>query len=209
MLRAPGCACDTPAMSQVLDTSRPTPLRFFGFVFTALGGLLIAGGALQTWATVSLVNDTEGVLDTAITGVDRAEGVAALTMGVVMLVGVVVLRLLTSTPARRLVSLVITVCAVASLAIGILDLAATRDRFDDDGGQAMIETVSRERNIPIDEVRRRYEEAGSSVIDVTAGIGLWVLVAGGALGLVGGLLDLAWVGQQRLRDASLPADSSE
>jgi hypothetical protein len=195
-------------MSSVLDTSRPTPLRFFGFVFTALGGLLIAGGALQTWATVSLKSDTEGVLDTPIPGIDRAEGVAVLAMGVVMLAGVVALRLVATTSGRRVVSLVITACAVAALVIGILDLAATRDRFDDAGGEAIIEKVAADEQVPIEEVRRRYEQVGSGVIDVTAGIGLWVLVAGGALGLVGGLLDLAWVGQQRLRDASPPADSS-
>jgi hypothetical protein len=61
--------------------------------------------------------------------------------------------------------------------------------------------VSRERDLPIDEVRRGYEAAGSDVIDFTPGIGLWLVIAGGAVGLVGGLLDLAWVGQQRLMSA--------
>jgi hypothetical protein len=46
-------------------------------------------------------------------------------------------------------------------------------------------------------VESYIEREGS--IDV--GSGLWLVLGGGALGLVGGLLDLAWVSQQRLRAA--------
>lgn len=185
----------------VLDVSKPTPLRLFGFLFTAAGGLLIALASIQTWATVGIVDDREGVLDTVIPGVDRVDGVATLAMGVVMLIALVALRIVGTTAARRALALLILACAAASLVIGILDASDVSGRFEDAGADRIIETVSRERNLPIDEVRGQYEAAGAGVIDFTPGIGLWLVIAGGAVGLVGGLLDLAWVGQQRLMNA--------
>ena len=184
-------------MSTTLDVSRPTPLRLLGFLFTAAGGLLIALGSLLTWATVGIVSDTEGVLDTAIPGIDRAEGVATLAMGVAILIGLVALRVVASQAARRAVALLITVCAAGALLVGLLDLSDTRSRFDDAGAERIIETVSQERSVPIEEARRGFEEIDSSVIEITRGSGLWTLVAGGALGLIGGLLDLVWVRRQR------------
>ena len=101
-------------MATALDVSRPTPLRLFGFLFTAVGGLLIALGSLLTWATVGIVSDTEGVFDSAIHGIDRAEGAATLAMGVAILIGLVALRVVASHAARRAVALLITVCAAGS-----------------------------------------------------------------------------------------------
>ena len=187
-------------MSTALDLSRPTPLRLFGFLFTAAGGLLIALASLQTWATVGIVDDAAGILDTAIPGIDRVEGKATLAMGVAILVGLVTLRVVGSHPTRRTVALLITLCAAAALLIGVLDLSDTRGRFDDAGAERLIESVASMRHVPIDEVRRGLEEIGSSVIEISVGVGLWLLLAGGALGLVGGLLDLAWVGQQALEN---------
>ena len=203
MLRRTRDACETAVVSAVLDVSKPTPLRLFGFLFTAAGGLLIALASIQTWATVGIVDDRRGVLDTVILGVDRVDGMATLAMGVVMLIALVALRIVGSTGARRALALLILACAAASLVIGILDASDVSGRFEGTGAERIIETVSRERDVPIDEVRRQYEAVGSDVIDFTPGIGLWLVIAGGAVGLVGGLLDLAWVGQQRLQAADV------
>ncbi len=201
MLRRAGGACETAVVSAVLDVSKPTPLRLFGFLFTAAGGLLIALASIQTWATVGIVDDRQGVLDTVIPGVDRVDGMATLVMGVVMLIALVALRIVGSTAARRALALLILACAAASLVIGILDASDVSGRFQDAGAEKIIETVSQARDVPIEEVRRQYEAIGSGIIDFTPGIGLWLVIGGGAVGLVGGLLDLAWVGQQRLRKA--------
>ena len=204
MLRPPPVACETPGVSAVLDVSRPTPLRLFGFLFTAIGGLLIALGAIGEWATVGIVGDEAGVLDTAIPGIDRAEGKAVLAAGIAILVGIVSLRVVDSHSARRAVASVIVACAAASLVVGVLDLVDTRDRFDDAGADRIIETISTDQDLPIEEVRRNFGEIDAGLIRVDPGLGLWLVIAGGALGLIGGLLDLAWVGQQRL--AAVGAD---
>lgn len=195
-------------MPAVLDVSKPTPLRLFGFLFTAVGGVSIALGSLQTWATVGVSDDRAGVLDTAIPGIDRAEGKATLAMGVAILVAQVALRIVGSHAARRIVALLIVVCAAGSILIGALTLADAHDRFDDAGTQRIVENISADLRLPIDEARRRFEQAGSGVIEITVGIGLWIVVGGGALGLVGGLLDLAWVGQQRLQNPGAEVDTA-
>ena len=33
---------------------------------------------------------------------------------------------------------------------------------------------------------------------IDLGLGIWLVVAGGVIGTIGGLLDLAWVGQRQL-----------
>jgi hypothetical protein len=186
-------------MSAVLDVSRPTPLRLLGFLFTAVGGVLIAWGAISDWATIVFLG--AGFRDSATPGVDVVEGQVALALGVFMLVSIVALRLATGTAARRSVALAICVAAAASLAIGVVDLVRAEERFGDYAVEEIAADVARQQRVPIAEARRAVQAVVNDDGSIDVGPGLWLVIAGGALGLVGGLLDLAWVGQQRLREA--------
>jgi hypothetical protein len=190
-------------MSSVLDTSKPSSLRLLGFLFTAAGGLLIALGSLQTWATVGLRSDTRGVLDSRIVGIDRGEGKATLAVGVLMLVSIVALRIATSIGARRVLAVAIVVGAIGAVAIGVLDLVKVDERFQD-VGIAKIAALAQEHGVPAEAALAQASR--DPTVDV--GLGLWLLVGGGAMGVIGGLLDLAWVGQQRLQAAGVAEEAS-
>jgi hypothetical protein len=193
-------------VSAVLDVSKPTPLRFLGFLFTAVGGLLIAWGAISDWGTVVFLGSFP---DSATPGVDLPEGKVALALGVLMLVAIVVMRIVSTTGARRAVALVICVAAGLALAIGVTDVVRADTRFGGYSVDQIAQAHADVDHIPLDQARRDVQSELALNGSVDLGIGLWLVIAGGAIGLVGGLLDLAWVGEQRLRDASLGADSPQ
>jgi hypothetical protein len=189
-------------MSAVLDVSRPTPLRLFGFLFTAVGGLLIALGAISDWATVVFLGGA--FPDSAAKGIDVPEGKVALGLGIFMLVAIVAMRLARWLGARRTIALLLTVSALAALAIGVVDVVRAQDRF---GGYTVDQTakqIAKDSGQPLEKVRADVQGVIDRSASIDLGLGIWLVVAGGVIGTIGGLLDLAWVGQRRL--AALNAD---
>ncbi|MEO8292559.1 MAG: hypothetical protein ABI635_05425 [Actinomycetota bacterium] len=186
-------------MSAVLDVSKPTPLRLLGFIFTALGGLLIALGSISDWATVVFLG--QSFQDSGTPGIDLAEGKLALALGVLILVAIVTMRIARTVGARRSIALGICVAAVVALSVAVVDVVRADDRF---GGYAvgrLATELSRSSGLTPEQARNKVETYIAREGSIDIGLGLWLVVAGGGLGLVGGLLDLAWVGQQRLRAA--------
>ena len=193
-------------MSAALDVSRPTPLRLAGFLFTAVGGLLIAWGAISDWATVVFLGGSFS--GSATKGIDVVEGQIALAFGVILLVAIVVLRLARTTGARRAIALLVLLCAAGALAIGIVDIVRADDRFGGYGVEKIAQQLSEASGVPLEQALRDVQLEVDRAGSIDIGLGLWLVVAGGAIGVVGGLLDLAWVGRERLREAGLAADSS-
>jgi hypothetical protein len=193
-------------MPAVLDVSKPTPLRLFGFLFTAVGGLLIAWGAISDWATV--VFQGEAFENSATPGIDVLEGKVALGLGVGMLVALVSMRLARSHGGRRALALAILLAAVLALAIGVIDVVRADERFGGYAVDRIAEGHSEASGIPIDQARRDVEAEIARQGSIDLGLGLWMVVAGGALGLVGGLLDLVWVRGQRLKNLGADADTA-
>ena len=142
-------------MSAVLDVSRPTPLRLFGFLFTAVGGLLISLGAVSDWATVVFLGGA--FPDSAWKGIDVPEGKVALGLGIFMLVAIVAMRLTGSLGARRTIALLITVSALAALSIGVIDMVNALDRFGGYTVDKTAEQLANESGQPIDKVRSDLE----------------------------------------------------
>ena len=193
-------------MSAVLDVSRPTPLRLLGFLFTAVGGLLIAWGAVSDWATV--VFQGRSFADSATKGVDTVEGKVALAIGVVLLVAIVLLRLVRSTGGRRAIALVVCVGALGAIGIAAVDIVQADQRFTD----VAVDRLAREdvaaNGGALDAAREQIQRFVDQAASIDIGVGLWLVLAGGIVGLVGGGLDLAWVGQQRLREAGVSDDDA-
>jgi hypothetical protein len=187
-------------MSAVLDVSRPTPLRLFGFVFTALGGLLIALGSISDWATVVFLGQT--FPDSATPGIDVPEGKLVLALGVLMLGGIVAMRLARTVGIRRLLAGGICIAAAAAITVAAFDVVRADDRFGGYAVDKLAEQLSASSGIPLEQARTRVEAFIGTEGSIDIGLGLWLVLSGGVLGLVGGLLDLAWVGQQRRRAVS-------
>lgn len=178
----------------MLDVSKPTPLRLAGFIATALGAVLIAVGSLQTWVTISLAG---GALRAPSPGTDLVDGKVTLAAGVVMLVGILALRLAHG-GARRLIAILLVVAALVALAIGVNDAIRLKSRFESIAIDKIAVAIAPELGLPIDAVRTKVRAQADRLVRTEPGIGLWLVIAGGAIGVAGGLLDLAWVGSEVL-----------
>lgn len=188
-------------MSSVLDVSRPSPLRLFGFLFTALGGLLIALGATADWATVVFLG--QAFPDSATPGIDVAEGKVVLGLGVLMLMAIVALRIARAAGVRRLLAMAICVAAVVAITLAVVDIVRADDRFGGYAVDKLAKQLSDTSGLSLEQARNNVEAYIEREGSIDLGPGLWLVLAGGGLGLVGGLLDLAWVGQQRLLAAGI------
>lgn len=160
-----------PGMSAPpVDASRPTTLRLAGFGLSVAGALLIGLGALMPWATVGIPQEN---INTDIPGVDLTDGIIALGCGVALLVCTLLTRVVSGRAAMTFAWLAIGV-SVAALAIGGAFLVTGLDR------SGVVDSLP---------PRESWEMLG---VFRDVGLGPLIVLIGGALGIVGGTLSLAW-----------------
>jgi hypothetical protein len=135
------------------------------------GGLLAVMGSLLVWAEVSAGPFTEQAK-----GIDGWEGKAAIVSGVVMVAaGIRVLAGSHRAMARLRPSAAIG--GLVALGVGLSTTLTIRDQ--------LIDTVAGE--IPRAEVERALD---SGLLELTIGIGLYLVIAGGVQGVVAALVAL-------------------
>jgi hypothetical protein len=175
----------TPAASR----SDPTRLSF---LLSVVGALVAGVGATRPWTLVS------GFL-TPSRGIDYIEGLIVLLLAAVILLSALAARQGRSGRARRSAALVTIVAGGLIIGIGVyaaLTLPArVRTQEIDDG---VADGVA--HGFDAQSVRVQLE--GSVSVDRQDGI--WLCIAGGSLGLAGGILTLRWGN----RVASAEADTS-
>jgi hypothetical protein len=189
----------------VLTVVKPSPLRLWGFVLTALGGALVAFGSIGTWARVTLGNRTAGAVPT--TGIDVWPGVITVCLGAAIVIGILALRFVR--PDRRLiVAAGILVLALAAVLVSLVALATLHSVVRDAGTDALIREVAEQLGMSMAAARVRVTQALARLgIGIRAQIGLWLALAGAAIAAVGGILDLLWVRQKRIRGESIDPDT--
>ncbi len=190
---------------KILSTARPTRLRVAGFLCLALGGLLLGLGSLQRWAIVGFPQDTAHRLDVPTNGVDIWEGKLALAAGILILVGVIVLRLVGAT-RRRAIALGVLLLGVAATAAALEAWARSDEVF---GGAGSLDRIARARasrlGKPFAEVLAQLQAKFATQLQIRIGSGMWLTMAGGVLGAAGGILSLAWAKRQSLPTDAPPA----
>ena len=155
---------DLDADERLARPEPPTaPLRVAGFLSTAIGGAMMGIGSLMLWVTIHDPHDVKGVLDLVYKGIDTRNGKMALAAAAVLLVGVMILRVVRSGSARKVVAIAMIAAAVGGLAYTVAFLV--------DAGQ-------------------RY--LGNPGYTAKLGIGVLITLAGAVVGLLGAILDLAW-----------------
>jgi hypothetical protein len=76
------------------------------------------------------------------------------------------------------------------------------------GVDALVKTVVEQLGLSNEEARRPVLQVlDTAGIEVKAQIGLWTCVAGAALAVAGGLVDLAWVHHKRLAGDTIDPDT--
>ena len=174
-----------------------TSLRLAGFLAAALGGALVCVGALLPWVRTGLQGLPEA-LDLTYYGIDLADGLAALALGIAMLACLAVARLAHRKAARVAAGLLI---AASILAIGVAGASAITavDRFTSDAVDDVLADLAPGGTATQDQ-RAQVEE----LIAVRLAQGPFVALGGALLGAAGGVMIAMWLRRGPGREPSVP-----
>ena len=175
-----------------MEQSTGRPSAPMAAILAIVGGVLLAIGSFLTWAEVS-----GGGTSVTATGIDGSDGWITLVCGSVVLVaGLTFLR----TGGKRAIAVFAILAGIIGGGLGLYDALTAEDRVLDDAA----EELATEFGGTKEEVRALLDQAiDSGQLGISLGVGLYMVIAGGALGIVGGILGLR-VGP----DTAVPMTSS-
>lgn len=152
-------------------------------ILAIAGGGLLAIGSFLTWAEVT----GGGTTETA-SGMDGSDGWITLAAGAVVLAAGIVF---TRGPGRRGIAVAAVAAALIGGGLGLYDALTARDRVLGD----VAETLSGELGATVQEVRSLLDAAvDAGELGISLGVGLFMVIAGGALGLAGGAMRAGRIG---------------
>ncbi|HET7929572.1 MAG TPA: hypothetical protein VFM40_08485 [Actinomycetota bacterium] len=154
-------------------------------ILGVVGGALLAVGSFLTWAEV-----TGGGTSVTAKGVDGSDGYITLIAGVVAVVaGVMMAR-----GTRRVLAVLVILAGLVGGGIGLYDALTAKDSVLDAAAEELAPTFG----ATAQQVRSVLDQAiDAGQLSVSVSIGLYVVIGGGVVALVGGILGL--------RDAGEPA----
>ena len=183
-----------------LNVAPPSPLRLWGFVLTAVGALLAGIASLLVWVTVGVKGYP--VLDSPSHGTDLADGRLVLTGAVVMLIAVLGSRLVKTRNARIVMALLAITAGLLAAVVSITFLATAASRFTPTTG-LKLEIAAEFQHTTPDAIVAKF--GGFRTVSLAP----WLALAGGLLGLTGGILTFRWARrtEDRPKDAT-PDDAA-
>ena len=166
-------------MSQSTGATR-TPI---GRVLMIAGGLLTAIGSFLAWAKLEAGTDSATA-----SGIDGSDGYITLVAGIV----IAVCGLASFARARRALAVLAIVGGVVAAGIGAYDAVSAEESAID----ALATELSGSFGVSGSEAKALLEEAvDQGLVSVSLQFGIFLVIAGGALGIVGGALGAAAAGR--------------
>ena len=158
------------------STGRSTPLAA---ILAIAGGALLAIGSFLAWAEVS-----GGGTSVTATGTDGTDGWITFVAGlIVLVVGVTFLR----GGGKRALAILAIVAALVGGGVGLYDALTAKDRVLNDAA----EELAGQFGGTTEEVRALLDQAiDAGELGISLAIGLYLVIAGGALGIVGGFMGM-------------------
>ena len=149
-----------------------------GAILAIVGGALLAIGSFLAWAEVS----GEGTSVTA-KGIDGSDGYITLAAGAVaLLVGIAMTR-----RTKRMLAVLVILAGIVGGGIGLYDALTAKDSVLDAAAEELAPTFG----VSAEEVRAVLDQAiDAGQLSVSISVGLYVVIAGGLVALVGGILGL-------------------
>ena len=180
-------AIEDPASDARTADSR----RLAGFGLTALAGLLIGIGSLLPWIRSSL----EGLPDASSPtyyGIDLPDGVIALVAAAVVLVGLAITQLTTSTPARKTAAGAVIAASIFAIAVAGAAVVTATSRFE----PTAVDDVLAELD-PAGGATQEQREQAEELIVIRLAPAPFAVIGGGLVGVAGGVLLLSWANRVR------------
>ena len=167
-------------------------LRSAAFLCTVIAGLLVGLGALLTWVTFGLNDPNAAVLDQVYKGIDITEGMVALGCAVVLLIGTMIFRGL-ARPGRTVVAVLMIVAGIVAVGSAGATIATVGSRLENQFvDDVMASTTGRGANQSAPGAQDAQRKQLEGMVTTTLGAGIWLTLAGGFLGFIGGTLSLAY-----------------
>jgi hypothetical protein len=156
-----------------------------GPILAIAGGALLAIGSFLAWAEVS-----GGGTSVTAKGIDGSDGYITLGAGVVaLLVGVLLLR-----QAKRALAILALLAGLVGGGVAVYDALTAKDSVLDGAAEELAPTVGASP----EQVRVLLDEAiDAGQLSISLSIGIYVVIAGGLLALVGGILSMRGSGEKQ------------
>ncbi len=137
-----------------------------------VGGALLVAGSFLTWVTLS-----GGGEKVSATGVDGSDGWITFGAGLVLVAaGLIAMR-----AGRRALAILAILAALAGGGVGVYDALTVRDQIAAD--------VAEQSGITTEQARTFIDQAiDAGEFDLSVGAGIFLVIGGGAIGLIGGAL---------------------
>jgi hypothetical protein len=176
---------------QESSVSRSMPI---GPVLAILGGALLAIGSFLSWAEVS-----GGGTSVSAKGIDGTDGWVTLIAGLIAIAaGAAAMR-----GGRRALAILTIVAGLVGGGLGIYDALTAEDSVLD----AAAEEIAPQFGVSADEVRVLLDEAiETGELGISLSIGLYLVIGGGVIAIIGGALQLAGGGGAQA--PSMPSTAS-
>lgn len=143
------------------------------------GGALLAIGSFLAWAEMS-----GGGTSVTASGIDGSEGWITLVCGLLVLfAGITLLR----AGGTRAIAIVAIVAGLVGWGVGLYDALTAKDRVLDDKAEELAGQLGE----TAEAVRALLDQAiDAGELGISLSIGLYMVIAGGALGVAGGVLGM-------------------
>lgn len=152
-------------------------------ILGVIGGALLALGSFLAWAEVS-----GGGTSVTARGVDDRHGYITLVAGLVAVVAGIVM----AKGMRRALAVLVILAGIVGGGIGLYDALTAKDSVLDAAAEELAPTFGTSAQ----QVRTVLDQAiDAGEFSVSIGIGLYVVIGGGVVALVGGMLGLRGSGE--------------
>lgn len=147
-------------------------------ILAIVGGVLLAVGSFLAWASVS-----GGGTSITAKGTDGSDGYITLVAGIIVVAcGVLLLR-----GGKKVIAVIAIVAALIGGGVGLYDALTAKDRVLNDAA----EELATQFGATTSEVRALLDQAiDAGQIAISLELGIYMVIVGGALGVVGGILGL-------------------
>ncbi len=149
-----------------------------GFALTIAGAVLAAVATTTTWISTGLRRDVRGILDLEFRGLDLVEGIVALVVAAVTLIGVVLLRRLGGS-ARVGIAVGVFACGLVLVALPVWVAVRAEDRAVDE----IARVVAASSGSTIEEATRRVRTDPDLAVRADATV--WLPIVSGVLVVLG------------------------
>lgn len=161
-----------------MDSTNGSSRTSLAGILAIVGGALVAVGSFLAWAEVS-----GGGTSVSAKGVDGSDGYITLAAGIVaLLVGIAMTR-----QAKRAFAVLVILAGLVGGGVALYDAVTAKDSVLDTAAEDLAPSFG----ASAEQVRAALDEAiDAGQLSVTISIGLYVVIAGGVIALVGGILGL-------------------